>query len=127
MEVRRLILYYLDRVLIFFLGSFGFLASLIGQKETKNENNARVSVKGNLLTVRFVLNEREFVYYGERNIKHLDTSVLDPDGNEINFYPGFIPSIKAESLHLSYFRAIIADEEKKITSTRDIFSITKQL
>lgn len=121
MGVRRLIRYYLDRVFIFFLGSFGLLDLMIKQKEVNNENNAHVVVKGNLLTVRFVLNDREFIYYGERNIRHLDTSVLDPDGNEINFYPGFIPSIKAESLSLSHFKAIVDDEEKKITSTRDIF------
>lgn len=109
--------YYLGRLYMF---AAIFLNKFITHHE-KNENNARVSIKGNLLTVEFQQNGFGYVYYGERNVKHLETVVLTPDEEEINFYPGFIPKIKATNIGYPHLFAEIDNERKKITSTGEIF------
>lgn len=98
-----------------------FLNKFITHREN-NENNARVSIKGNLLVVKFQQNGFDYIYYGERSVKHLDTIVLTPDEEEINFYPGFIPKIKATNIGHPHLFAEIDNERKKITSTEEIFN-----
>lgn len=85
-------------------------------------NNANVSIKGNLLTLKFVKDGYEYYYYGERNINHLDTIVSTPEGTEINFYPGFIPRVKAKNLGHSHLFFEDENGRKKINATDEIFN-----
>lgn len=100
-----------------------FFSIFLRKNKPRTEELSSVTIEKGLLTVRFTKNGNDYVYYGERSTKHLNTVIRSPGGDEINFYPGFIPKLKAKSLGFDHFIFEGEDGEEKIVSTEKIFII----